>query len=463
MEQELQAINQQLSQVNTQINSLYHKDSFFARVLSPFGSYKKPRKEAVEHQLDKWLLFIFLVYVVLLVKFVTFKSLQNSLIFGIYSIMVSIYILSRFLLAYFYSPVDNADPNYIPTVTFVTPAKDEEDNIGKTLRAILNSNYPKGLFEIIAINDGSADNTLREMKIVQSVAEQMGIRLRVVNWKKNRGKRDGMAKGISLSQSEIVVFIDSDSFVQKDTLKHLVKYFADPSIAAVAGHADVYNKDTNMLTRMQCVRYFVAFKAYKSAEALFGSVTCCSGCCSAYRRSYLKEILPKWLNQEFLGVRCTYGDDRSLTNMLLQNYKAVYAEDAKSSTVVPDTWGKFFKQQMRWKKSWTRESILAARFMWKKNPLMSLSFYVGMILPLVAPLIVIRAILWIPLLRGILPINYILGLMLMSSLYGVYYYIHKRDSLWFYGIIFAWFYSIILVWQLPWAIVRLKDSRWGTR
>ena len=141
----------------------------------------------------------------------------------------------------------------------------------------------------------------------------------------------------------------------------------------------------------------------------------------------------------------------------------LFAPEAKAYTFVPDTFKKFMKQQLRWKKSWVRESIKAGLFIWKKNPIMALSFYLGVILPLLAPVIVIRAFIWNPMLNGGTPIFYLLGLLLMAIVYGLYYYIHIRDKRWVYGVLFATFYTIILIWQLPWAILNLRDARWGTR
>lgn len=273
-----------------------------------------------------------------------------------------------------------------------------------------------------------------------------------------------MAECIKQSKREIIIFIDSDSFIEQNTARELIKYFIDPKVAAVAGHAYVANADTNTLTKMQDVRYFVAFKAYKASEALFGAVTCCSGCCSAYRKEYVLKVLNDWLNQRFLGVQCTYGDDRSLTNYLLKiGYKALFAPEAKAYTFVPDTLKKFMKQQLRWKKSWTRESLKAGCFIWKRNPIMSIAFYLGVILPLLAPIIVVRALIWYPYATGKAPWFYLMGLVLMSIVYGLYYYIHTRDKKWVYGVVFAAFYTIVLIWQLPWAILNLRDSNWGTR
>jgi hyaluronan synthase len=121
------------------------------------------------------------------------------------------------------------------------------------------------------------------------------------------------------------------------------------------------------------------------------------------------------------------------------------------------------RQQLRWKKSWVRESLKAAGFMWQKNPLMSLSFYLGVLLPLVAPVVVVRALLWYPYASGNAPWFYLIGLALMATVYGLYYYVYTRDRRWVYGVVFATFYTLVLIWQLPYAILNLRDARWGTR
>src|SRR5690606_36230782 len=123
------------------------------------------------------------------------------------------------------------------------------------------------------------------------------------------------------------------------------------------------------LTRMQEVRYYVSFRVLKAAESLFGTVTCCSGCLSAYRRIFVMDVIDSWLNQRFLGTEATFGDDRSLTNHLLRRHRIIYDSEALCTTIVPAEPHKFFRQQLRWKKSWLRESLIASSFLWKRHPL----------------------------------------------------------------------------------------------
>lgn len=428
--------------------------------------FKNIRAWIKRRNINSWALFFIFIYIIFTIKVVSLQQLDTNLIFATYSILVSLYILSRFALAYLYIPEHaEFDSLYQPTVSFAVPSKNEGDHIYETIIRIAKSKYPSHKFNIIAVNDGSTDNTHSEMLRARTdTLAGCGVDVVVVDWKINRGKREGMAECVRRSKNDIMVFIDSDSFVEPATVQELVKYFSHDRVGAVAGHTYVANADDNMLTRMQSVKYFVAFKAYKSAESLFGSVTCCSGCCSAYRRDYIAPLLDEWLTQKFLGVICTYGDDRSLTNMLLKRgYIAAFSPTAIAYTFVPDSLKVYMKQQLRWKKSWFRENLKTSLFMWKRNPIMSLSFYMGFLLPLFAPIVVLRAMFWFPVMRQRLPIEYLFGLVVIAIVYGLYYYVYVKDRKWIYGALYSAFYSLILIWQLPYAILTIRDSRWGTR
>jgi hyaluronan synthase len=449
------------------MNGIFYYTSAYVRY--SFTQFFRAWKLAIERtllhegiQLWWWSLFFFVVYIILMLKAITYGAILDHVFFGIYSILITTYILSRFLLAYFHKEIP-VDISYQPTISFVVPAKNEEGNIFKTITRFAEVAYPRDKIEVIAINDGSTDNTLAEM---ERAAHAIGTKIRhveVVNWKENRGKRQGMAEGVKRAHNDIIIFIDSDSFIEPDCVSHLVKYFKEPSVGAVSGHTDVYNKDSNLLTQMQALRYYIAFKIYKSAESVFGNVTCCPGCCSAYRRAYLMEFIDEWLNQTFLGAPCTFGDDRALTNFIIRKYNAVYSPDARALTVVPDNFRQYFKQQQRWKKSWVRETFLASLFMWRRTPLAMISFYAYVFLSLVSPVVFFRAILWHPIQTSEWPLIYLMGLLLMLLLHGVFYRIMVGTRSWILPILSFWFYTVILMWQLPWAVVTLRDSRWGTR
>ncbi len=431
-------------------------------IISRLHAGLRDASERIVGDAGAWFMFFGVIYLILVLKVVSWESLTNKLFFGFYSLLITSYILSRFLLAYLRKPVPY-DPAYVPTVTFVVPAKNEEDNIAETIRRFGEVEYPREKIEVIAINDGSTDNTLVQMRAAAADIESKVHRVEVVDWNENRGKRHGMAEGVKRATHDIVIFIDSDSFIEPESVTHLTKYFSDPSVGAVSGHTDVYNRNENLLTQMQAIRYYIAFKVYKAAESVFGTVTCCPGCCSAYRRAYLMEFIDDWLHQKFLGEECTFGDDRSLTNFMIRKYRAVYSERAKAYTVVPASFSKYVKQQQRWKKSWIRETFIASGFMWKKHPVAAISFYSYVFLAFASPIVFIRAMIWHPMTAGQLPYIYLAGLLLMLFLHGLFYRIQVGPRSWLLAIFNFWFNTVILMWQLPWAVFTIRDSRWGTR
>jgi hyaluronan synthase len=373
------------------------------------------------------------------------------------SVMISFYILSRFVLASFYRPPPDA--GHLPPVSVIIVCKNEEDSIGKTIDCIAQSYYPADRLEIIAVDDGSTDATLKEMER----ARDRHPGLKVIHFEKNRGKRHGMAAGARTATGDILVYVDSDSFVRRDAIRKMAQGFADPAVAAVCGHANVANARTNLLTKMQEVRYFIAFRVIKAAESLFSTVSCCSGCLAAYRRRYVMEALDPWLNQTFLGTPATFGDDRSLTNFMLRRHRVIYHSEAVCTTIVPETYMKFFRQQLRWKKSWIRESLLASLFIWRRHPFAAFFFYLGVTFPIVSPLIVFNALV-LPLAgHGSVSLIYIYGSILMATLYGLCYLARYRNGLWVYGILFSAFYMLILVWQTYYAMCTVRRNHWGTR
>jgi len=394
---------------------------------------------------------------------VVFLKTNNALFFwyspltNLYSILISSYILSRFALSQFYSPP--RDRGHRPSVSVVIACKNEEESIGRTIDCIYQSDYPRDKLEVIAVNDGSTDGTLDEMRR----AEVLHPNLTVIDFGKNLGKRYGMAAGAKAARGEILVYVDSDSFVRRNTIAQIVQDFARPEVGAVCGHAYVSNARKNLLTKMQDVRYYVAFRVVKAAESLYGTVACCSGCLAAYRRSYVMEILDEWLHQNFLGTEATFGDDRSLTNYMLRRYRVVYNSNAVCSTIVPEGYRQFFKQQLRWKKSWVRETFIASQFMWRRHPFAAFFFYLGAVFPVISPFVAFNALVVPVASSGTVSYLYIYGATLMAAMYGLYYLARCRSRLWVYGIVFSFFYMFVLVWQTYYALLTVRRNHWGTR
>jgi hyaluronan synthase len=401
---------------------------------------------------------IAILFFVWMTKDMTVASLRHDPLFAAYTVSVLIYILARFVVAMFYSPV--FDVGHRPSVSIIVPAFNEEEGIAGTIESCLNVLYPRHLIEVIVVNDGSTDGTW------ERILEAGGRRPRfhAVDLGRNYGKRGAMAEGFRRSRGEILV-VDSDSYLAPDAVLAITQPFSDPKVGAVVGHADVANDLDTWLTKMQQVRYYSAFRVIKATESLLsGTVTCASGCCSAYRRSAVEPVLHEWEFQRFLGRPATFGDDRALTNRVLKTHRVVYQETARSTTVVPTTLKRFLRQQLRWKKSWLRESIEVCRYFWRKNPVAALFTYASIVFPFLAPWVVVHAVLGRLLWGSASGLwFYLIGTYAMALLYSLYYAFRRKSGLWPHGMTFVAIYMGVLVFQTYWGIVTMRDNRWGTR
>lgn len=414
---------------------------------------------------------LFLALIVFSIAFLRYDSVLyfkfEPLLYS-YSLLTATYLLSRYLFGGLYRPVP-VKPSYTPGVSVIIPCFNEEQWIQKTIISCLNQDYPVDQLEVIVVDDCSNDASVEKIEEIiaklKSQCETYGIehRLKFVPLQQNSGKRQALVAGVAVASHELVTFVDSDSFLQPVAIRHLVQPFQDPQVGGVTGRTDVENTHTNYITKMQAVRYYVAFRIIKAAESIFDAVTCLSGPISCYRKELILKYQDDWLNQTFLGQPATFGDDRSMTNFILKNYRTVYQDTAVCTTIVPSKFKVFLKQQMRWKRSWLRESLRAGGFMWKKEPFQAISFYAGFIVPIAAPIVVLYNLVYVPLVYQTFPLVFIMGILLMSLLMSFMYLWFRKSKIWIYGLWFCLFYEFILLWQMPIACVTFWKSTWGTR
>lgn len=419
---------------------------------------------------------LFVIFLIILVKSKGAQSFWVDPLLLYYTILVTSFEISRVVGAMLYNnstykkfqkhndreEIQKIEDRYEPTVSFVIPCKNEEASIAKTVRKSFSASYPSDKIEVIVINDGSTDNTIGVLRELQKEYS----RLQVVDWKVNKGKRHGMAEGFKRSTGEIIVQLDSDSYIDPKTFRHIIEPFSNPEIGAVCAHADPENADQNFLTRMQAAYYFVSFRILKAAESTFFTVFCCSGCSSAYRRNLVMPILETWLHEKFLGLPVTWGDDRALTNWVLRlGYRTIYTDAAQAYTICPDNFRQLLKQQIRWKKGWFVNSMNASKFIWKTQPFVAFTYFFPLILiTMVTPFLAFTALIYHPLMSGRWPWLYISGVLLVAALVTVYYrYLSRENKYWPY--VFAWsgLNMFVLSFILFYALFTIQNRKWGTR
>ncbi|MGI6086959.1 MAG: glycosyltransferase [Kiritimatiellia bacterium] len=376
---------------------------------------------------------------------------------NIYSLVVGIFIISRFIFAAFYAPPP--DVGFRPPTTVAIPCMNEDKAIARSIARVYAEGYPHELLEVIVVNDGSTDNTLAEMMRAQARFRS----LIVVDFEFNRGLSYGMSCAALLARSDIIVFVDSDTFLMPGAVSKLVQGFIDPMVGGIAGHTDVENSRVNVLTKMQDVRYFFSYKIMKASESIFGMVSCLPGCFSAYRRVCILHVMEEWMNEKVFGVEGRYGDDRSLTNLVLRDYRILYDDDALATTIVPENWRQYIRQQARWMRSSLHGMIGATTFIWRKHPVPALSWYAMMFLPVIEPFIILQALVLAPLLTGGITLSYAVGVLAMTLIWSIFHLQKTGRKHWWAGFVFTFTYVVFFSWQIYYALATLSHGKWGTR
>jgi cellulose synthase/poly-beta-1,6-N-acetylglucosamine synthase-like glycosyltransferase/peptidoglycan/xylan/chitin deacetylase (PgdA/CDA1 family)/spore germination protein YaaH len=231
--------------------------------------------------------------------------------------------------------VDRAvvDPALLPPVSIIVPGYNEEVTAIKTIQSLLKTEYP--LLEIIFVDDGSKDKTY---ELVNSAYGHHPL-VQVLT-KPNGGKASALNFGISHSKYEFVVCIDADTQLKNDAIYHLMTYFTDAEIGAVAGTVKVGNEN-NIITRWQSIEYITAQNMDRRAFDLVNSITVVPGAIGAFRKSAIYKAGGFTYD--------TLAEDCDLTMRILkQGYIVKNCAEAIAYTEAPETVNGLLKQRFRW-------------------------------------------------------------------------------------------------------------------
>lgn len=366
-----------------------------------------------------------------------------------------------------YKPVESVTDEELPSCTVIVPAYNEGKQVYSTLLSLVNSFYPAEKLQLIAIDDGSKDDTWEWMK---KAKEQLGDRVSIYQQPSNQGKRHALYRGFKMAKGEVFVTVDSDSIVEKNTLRNLVSPFvSNEDCGAVAGNVRVLNNEKAIIPRMLNVSFVFSFEFIRSAQSVLGSVLCTPGALAAYRSKAVMNCLPEWINQTFMGKPTDIGEDRAMTNMILkQGYHVLFQRNAYVLTNIPERFSSLHKMFTRWERSNVRENLMMSKFAFKtfrngskSGPrILLLNQWMQMITTY--PLFLIMIILLI--LHPVLFISSTLLSILIFSTLPAFFYAKKyniSEAFWAYS--YSIFYTFGLFWITPYAMATAGKRGWLTR
>lgn len=251
-------------------------------------------------------------------------------------IFIALYFLLLFILVFIQNRKEIfSDPktNKKYSVSVLIPAFNEQDSIKDTVESVLKSDY-KYLKEIIIINDGSTDNTL---KIAKQLEKKYG-KVKVFD-KKNSGKADSLNQALKIAKGELIAVVDADSYPDPNAISSMVGYFNDERMGAITTRILVRHRN-NFIRKMQAVEYkVIAFT--RKLLGFLDSIYVTPGPMALYRKDALLKI-------NGFDKKNMTEDIEATWHLIHDGYKIRMSFLSKASTVAPDTLKKWFKQRIRW-------------------------------------------------------------------------------------------------------------------
>ena len=181
------------------------------------------------------------------------------------------------LFAIFRRKKHTYNDNYIPKVSMIITAFNEESVIREKLENTLTLSYPKEKLEIIVVSDGSNDRT---NAIVQ---EYSGPGVKIIERNHRIGKSEAQNIAVERSQAEIIVFSDANSMYKPDAVQKMVRHFTDPKVSCVCGKLEYLNKAANIIGIEESI-YWKYETHIRKLEDQVGEIFIANGSIYAIRR-----------------------------------------------------------------------------------------------------------------------------------------------------------------------------------
>jgi cellulose synthase/poly-beta-1,6-N-acetylglucosamine synthase-like glycosyltransferase len=261
------------------------------------------------------------------------EQIAKIIIWSLY--FVGLYFSLFWLSVLIFNPDDNTKKKRKswPGVSIILPMYNEEGNIEETLESIYSLDYPKNKLNVICVNDGSTDNTL---KILKKLNKRWDFQL--IN-KKNGGKHTALNSALKYVDTPYFACFDADSTTEPYSLKNMIEEFDSNRVGAVMPIMKVY-KPENILQRVQWLEYTMNI-FYKYIMGKLDCVHVTPGPFSTYRTKLVKGLG---------GFSQGHGTEDLEIAFRLQNKHYILKQSLNAIvyTKSPKTTKAFINQRTRW-------------------------------------------------------------------------------------------------------------------
>jgi cellulose synthase/poly-beta-1,6-N-acetylglucosamine synthase-like glycosyltransferase/peptidoglycan/xylan/chitin deacetylase (PgdA/CDA1 family) len=260
--------------------------------------------------------------------------------FTIFALVVGLLALARLAVALACARrhsrrLPGVDPTFVPAVSVLVPAFNEEAGIEASVRSLCTQDYPD--FEVIVIDDGSTDAT---RAIVEGLIAEFGASRCSLVCQENAGKSNALNAGLGRARGEVIVTVDADTAFTPGALAKLVQPLRDERVGAVSGNTKVANRH-RVLGRWQHLEYTMGFNLDRRMYDILGCMPTVPGAIGAFRLRALDDV------GRFSDD--TLAEDTDLTMALHRaGWTVAYEPRAVAFTEVPQGLRDLWHQRYRW-------------------------------------------------------------------------------------------------------------------
>lgn len=217
----------------------------------------------------------------------------------------------------------------LPTCTVVIAAYNEEDFIAEKIRNTLSLSYPDDKLKFLIVTDGSNDRTpdiVRQYPQIQLMHEP-----------ERRGKIAAMHRAVGQVNTDIIVFTDANTILNKDALKNIGRHYFDETTGAVAGEKRIQINDKEDASAAGEGFYWKYESVLKKWDSELYSVVGAAGELFSVRRDLYRPVPGNAILDDFM------------ISMLIaeQGYRIIYEPEAYASETASENVSEELKRKIR--------------------------------------------------------------------------------------------------------------------
>ncbi|MGD8743455.1 MAG: poly-beta-1,6-N-acetyl-D-glucosamine synthase [Granulosicoccaceae bacterium] len=243
-----------------------------------------------------------------------------------------------------------------PRASIIVPCHNEGENLRDTIEYLSKQDYAN--YDIIAVNDGSTDNTAELLEELKDTYPK----LRVIHLATNQGKAMAMRVGMLFSSSEYLVCIDGDALLDRYATSWLMHHLTSgPRVGAVTGNPRVRNRST-LLGKIQVGEFSSIIGMIKRAQRIYGRVFTVSGVVAGFRRTALHQV-------GYWSTDMVTEDIDISWKLQLNHWDIRFEPNALCWILMPETLKGLFNQRVRWSQGGTEVLLkyINNMFSWRKR------------------------------------------------------------------------------------------------